>query len=76
MVPQTDGYRFLIESPRGIRTVSSDHVTGAPTPRRGMPSGPVPFGHKPCLRTGPNLRMVQSTCLKDLSNMAGMMTGN
>jgi len=32
MVLQTDGYRFLIESPRGIRTVSSDHVTGAPTP--------------------------------------------
>jgi len=32
MVLQTDGYRFLVESPRGIRTVSSDHVTGAPTP--------------------------------------------
>ena len=32
MVLQTDGYRFLIESPRGIRTVSSEHVTGAPTP--------------------------------------------
>jgi len=32
MVLQTDGYRFLIESPRGIGTVSSDHVTGAPTP--------------------------------------------
>jgi len=32
MVLQTAGYRFLIESPRGIRTVSSDQVTGAPTP--------------------------------------------
>jgi len=32
VVLQTDGYRFLIESPRGIRTVSSDHFTGAPTP--------------------------------------------
>jgi len=32
MVPQTDGYRFLIESPSGIRTISGDHVTGAPTP--------------------------------------------
>jgi len=32
MVLQTDGYRFLIESPRGIRTVSSDNATGAPTP--------------------------------------------
>jgi len=32
MVLQTDGYRFMIESPRGIRTVSSDHVTGAFTP--------------------------------------------
>jgi len=32
MVLLTDGYRFLVESPRGIWTVSSDHVTGAPTP--------------------------------------------
>jgi len=32
MVLQTDGYRFLFESPRGIRTVSRDLVTGAPTP--------------------------------------------
>ena len=32
MVLQTDGYRSLVESPRGIRTVSSDHVTEAPTP--------------------------------------------
>jgi len=32
MVLHTDWYRFLLESPRGIRTVSSDHVTGAPTP--------------------------------------------
>jgi len=32
MVLQTDGYRFLIQSSRGIRMVSSDHVTGAPTP--------------------------------------------
>jgi len=31
MVLQTDEYRFLIKSTRGIRTVSSDHVTGAPT---------------------------------------------
>ena len=30
MVLQTDGYRFFIESPKGLRTVSSDHVTGAP----------------------------------------------
>jgi len=32
MVPQTDGNRFLVESPKGLRTVSSDHVTGAPAP--------------------------------------------
>jgi len=32
MVLQSDGYRFLIESPRGTRTVSSDLVTGAFTP--------------------------------------------
>jgi len=32
MVLQTDGYRFLIGSPRGIRMVSSGHVAGAPTP--------------------------------------------
>ena len=32
MVLQTDGYRFIIESPKGLRTVSSDHVTGAPAP--------------------------------------------
>jgi len=32
MGQQTDGYRLLIESPRGFRTVSSDHVPGAPTP--------------------------------------------
>jgi len=32
MVLQTDGYRFLMESPKGLRTVSSDHVTGAPAP--------------------------------------------
>jgi len=32
MVLQTDGHRFLVESPKGLRTVSSDHVTGAPAP--------------------------------------------
>jgi len=32
MVLQTDGHRFLVESPRGLRTVRSDHVTGASTP--------------------------------------------
>jgi len=32
MVLQTDGQRFLVESPEGLRTVSSDHVTGAPAP--------------------------------------------
>jgi len=32
MVLQTDGNRFLVESPKGLRTVSSDHVTGAPAP--------------------------------------------
>jgi len=32
MVLQTDGHRFLVESPEGLRTVSSDHVTGAPAP--------------------------------------------
>jgi len=30
MVRQTDGHRFLVESPKGLRTVSSDHVTGTP----------------------------------------------
>ena len=32
MVLQTDGHRFLVERPRGLRTVSSDHVNGAPAP--------------------------------------------
>jgi len=32
MVLQTDGHRVLVESPKGLRTVSSDHVTGAPAP--------------------------------------------
>ena len=32
MVLQTDGHRFLVESPKGPRTVSSDHVTGARAP--------------------------------------------
>jgi len=32
MVLQTDVYRFLVESPKGLRTVSSDHVPGAPAP--------------------------------------------
>jgi len=32
MVLQTDRHRFLVESPNGPRTVSSDHVTGAPAP--------------------------------------------
>jgi len=32
MVLQTDGHRFLVNSPKGLRTVSSDHVTGAPAP--------------------------------------------
>jgi len=32
MVRQTDGYRFFMESPRGIRTVRSDHVSKPPTP--------------------------------------------
>ena len=29
---QTDGLRFLVESPKGLRTVISDNVTGAPAP--------------------------------------------
>jgi len=33
MVLQTDGHRFLVESPKGLRTVSSDYVTGAPAPQ-------------------------------------------
>ena len=32
MVLQTDGHRFLVERSRGLRTVSSDHVNGAPAP--------------------------------------------
>jgi len=32
IVLQTDGHRFLVESPMGLRTVSSDHVTDAPAP--------------------------------------------
>jgi len=32
MVLQTDGHRFLVDSPKGLRTVSSDQVTGAPAP--------------------------------------------
>jgi len=32
MVLQTDGHRFPVESPKGLRTVSSVHVTGAPAP--------------------------------------------
>jgi len=32
MVLPTDGHRFLVESPRGLRTVGKDHVTGAPAP--------------------------------------------
>jgi len=32
MVLQTDEHRFLVESPKGLRTVSSDHVPGAPAP--------------------------------------------
>jgi len=31
-VLQTYGHRFLVESPQGLRTLSSDHVTGAPVP--------------------------------------------
>jgi len=32
MVLQTDGHRFLVESPKGLRIVRSDHVTGSPAP--------------------------------------------
>jgi len=32
MVLQTNGHRFLVESLKGLRTVSSYHVTGAPAP--------------------------------------------
>jgi len=32
-VLQTDGHRFLEESPKGLRTVISDHATGAPAPQ-------------------------------------------
>jgi len=32
MLLQTDGHRFLVESPKGLRTASSDHVTGAHAP--------------------------------------------
>jgi len=31
-VLQTDGHRFLVQSPRCLRTASSDHVTGTPAP--------------------------------------------
>jgi len=30
MVLQTDGHMFLVKSPRRLRTVNSDDVTGAP----------------------------------------------
>jgi len=32
MILQADGHRFLVESPKGFRTVSSDRVTGAIAP--------------------------------------------
>jgi len=32
MVLKTDGHRFLVEIPKGLRTVSSDHITGALAP--------------------------------------------
>jgi len=32
MVLQTDGHRFLVESPKGLRTENSDHVNGAFAP--------------------------------------------
>jgi len=32
MVQQSYDHRFLVKSPWGVRTGSSDHVTGAPTP--------------------------------------------
>jgi len=32
MVVQTDGHRYLVESARGLRTVCSEHATGAPAP--------------------------------------------
>ena len=32
MVLRTDGHRILVVSPRGLRTTTSEHVTGAPAP--------------------------------------------
>jgi len=32
MVLQTEEHRFLVESPKGLRTVSNDHVTGVAAP--------------------------------------------
>ena len=38
MVVRTAGYMFLVESPTGFRTVSSDHITAAPAPPDGDPA--------------------------------------
>lgn len=38
MVIKTTGYLFTVETPKGLRVVSSDHVTAAPKPRDGDPA--------------------------------------
>lgn len=38
MVLRTDGRRFTVETPSGIRTVTSDHATRAPAPQAGHPA--------------------------------------
>jgi len=74
MVLQTDGHRFMVESTRGLRTGSSDQVTG--DHRCGMRDGPELLGPKPSLRWVTKLRRALNSLSNDFSTTVGMMKNN
>jgi len=56
MVLQTDGHRFLMDSPNGLRTMSSDHVTGAPAPPARDGKWTRALGNKALFKVGDQIK--------------------
>jgi len=74
MVLQINGHRFMLESPRGLRTLRSDQVTG--DHRCGMRNGPWPLRPKPSLRLVTKVRRALNSFSNGFSTTVGMMKDN
>ena len=76
MVLRTEGHRFLVESPRGLRTVSSDHVTGAPAPLARDDKWTRALRAQALLKVGDQIKEGLEIASNDFSTTVGMMNDN